>query len=62
MQSLTLDVQRGNVASVMATLPSSRDWSEVGRLPIYFDVGYNLYEFFLLSFLVSFFVHCFNIA
>ena len=34
VQRLALDVQRGNVASVMATLPSSKDWSEVGRLPI----------------------------
>ena len=34
VQRLALDVQHGNVASVMATLPSSKDWSEVGRLPI----------------------------
>ena len=33
VQRLALDVQRGNVASVMATLPSTKDWSEVGLLP-----------------------------
>ena len=35
IQRLAIDVQRGNAASVMATLtlPSSRDWSEVVLLP-----------------------------
>ena len=33
IQRLAIDIQRGNGASVMATLPSSRDWSEVVFLP-----------------------------
>ena len=33
-QKLSLDVQRGNVASIMATLPSTRDWGEFGLLPV----------------------------
>ena len=33
VQRLVLDVQRGNVASVMAMLPSTKDWSEMGLLP-----------------------------
>ena len=44
VQRLTLDVQRVNVASVM----SNRDWSEVGRLPVYCSVGYSLNEYFFL--------------
>ena len=33
VQRLALDVQRRNVASIMAMLPSTKDWSEVGLLP-----------------------------
>ena len=33
IQRLAIDVQKGNAASVMATLPSSWDWSEVVLLP-----------------------------
>ena len=32
IQRLAIDVQRGNVASVMATIPATKDWGEVGRL------------------------------
>ena len=34
IQRLAIDVQRGNAASVLATLPCSRDWLEVGYLPL----------------------------
>ena len=34
VQRLALDIQRGNVASVMATLPSTKDWEEMGLLPV----------------------------
>ena len=33
IQRLAIDVQRGNVASIMATIPSSRDWREISNLP-----------------------------
>ena len=33
IQRLAIDVQRGNAASVRATLPSTKDWVEVGFLP-----------------------------
>ena len=33
IQLLAINVQRGNVASVMATIPYSRDWGEVSNLP-----------------------------
>jgi len=33
IQHLAIDVQRGNTASVMATLPPTKDWVEVGFLP-----------------------------
>ena len=33
IQRLTLDVQCGNAAAVLGTIPSARDWSEVGILP-----------------------------
>ena len=33
IQRLAIDVQRGNVASIMATIPSSRDWGEISNLP-----------------------------
>ena len=33
IQRLAIDVQRGNVASVMATIPSSRDWEEISNVP-----------------------------
>ena len=32
IQRLAIDVQRGNAASVMATIPATKDWGEVGRL------------------------------
>ena len=34
VQRLAIDVQRGNAASVMATLPSSKSWDEMGVLPL----------------------------
>ena len=34
VQRLALDIQRGNVASVMATLPSTKEWEEMGLLPV----------------------------
>ena len=34
IQKLSLDVQRGNIASIMATLPSTKDWGEFGLLPV----------------------------
>ena len=33
IQRLAIGVQRGNVASIMATIPSSRDWGEISNLP-----------------------------
>ena len=33
IQRLAIDVQRGNIASVMATIPSSRDWGDISNLP-----------------------------
>lgn len=33
IQRLALDVQRGNAAAVLGTIPSTRDWGEVGLLP-----------------------------
>ena len=33
IQRFAIDVQRGNVASIMATIPSSRDWGEISNLP-----------------------------
>ena len=32
IQRLAIDVQRGNAASMMATIPATKDWGEVGRL------------------------------
>ena len=34
IQRLALDVQRGNAAAVLGTIPASRDWAEVGLLPL----------------------------
>ena len=34
VQRLALDIQRENVALVMATLPSTKDWEEMGLLPV----------------------------
>ena len=33
IQKVAIGVQRGNAASVMATLPSSQDWTEFASLP-----------------------------
>ena len=33
IQKVAIDVQRGNAASVMATIPSSQDWAEFASLP-----------------------------
>ena len=33
IQNVAIDVQRGNAASVMATIPSSQDWAEFASLP-----------------------------
>ena len=33
IQKVAIDVQRGNAASVMATIPSSQDWEEFASLP-----------------------------
>jgi len=33
IQKIAIDVQRGNAASVMATIPSSQDWAEFVSLP-----------------------------
>ena len=33
IQKIAIDVQRGNAASVMATIPSSQDWAEFTSLP-----------------------------
>ena len=33
IQKVAIDVQRGNAASVMATIPSSQDWTEIASLP-----------------------------
>jgi len=33
IQKISLDVQCGNVVSVMATIPSSQDWAEFASLP-----------------------------
>jgi len=33
IQKIVIDVQRGNAASVMATIPSSQDWAEFISLP-----------------------------
>jgi len=32
IQKIATDVQRGNTASVIATIPSSRDWAEFAIL------------------------------
>ena len=37
IQRLAIDVQRGNAASVMATIPATKDWGDVGRLLIIFS-------------------------
>ena len=34
VQRLALDVQRGNAAAVLGTIPATRDWAEVGLLPL----------------------------
>jgi len=34
IQKIAIDVQRGNAASVMATIPSSQDWAEFVSLPL----------------------------
>ena len=33
IQKVAIGVQRGNAASVMATIPSSQDWAEFASLP-----------------------------
>jgi len=33
IQKIAIDVQRGNAASVMVTIPSSQDWAEIVSLP-----------------------------
>ena len=33
IQKVAIEVQRGNAASVMATIPSSEDWAEFASLP-----------------------------
>ena len=33
IQKVAIDVQRGNAASVMETIPSSQDWAEFASLP-----------------------------
>ena len=33
IQKISLDVQRSNAVSVMATIPSSQDWAEFASLP-----------------------------
>ena len=33
IQKIAIDVQQGNAASVMATIPSSQDWAEFISLP-----------------------------
>ena len=33
LQMVAINVQRGNTASVMATIPSSQDWVEFASLP-----------------------------
>jgi len=38
IQKIAIDVQRGNAASVMATIPSSQDWAEFVSLPPMIDV------------------------
>ena len=58
VQWLALDVQRGNVASVMATLPSGKDWSEFGRLPILYN-NYVLFSVIVvIIFIFIYFLHC----
>jgi len=34
IQKIAIDVQRGNAASVMVTIPSSHDWAEFISLPL----------------------------
>jgi len=34
IQKIAIDVQRGNAASVMATIPSSQEWAEFISLPL----------------------------
>ena len=34
IQRQALDVQRGNAAAVLGTIPATRDWAEVGLLPL----------------------------
>ena len=34
IQKIAIDVQRGNAASVMATIPPSQDWAEFVFLPM----------------------------
>ena len=33
IQKVAIDVQRGNAASVMVTIPPSQDWAEFASLP-----------------------------
>ena len=40
IQRLAIDVQRGNVASVKATIPSSRNWGEVDYHFLYYFYFY----------------------
>ena len=46
IQKIAIDVQRGNAASVMATIPSSQHWVEFASLP---SLSIH-YCFILLSF------------
>ena len=39
VQRFALDIQRGNVASVMATLPSAKDWEEMQCSKLRPDTG-----------------------
>ena len=48
IQRLAIDVQRGNAASVMATIPATKDWAKLG--------DYLLYNFYLLIYLLFFVV------
>ena len=35
IQKVAIDVQRGNAASVMATIPSSQDWQSLPLCPLF---------------------------
>ena len=53
IQKVAIDVQRGNTASVMATIPSSQDWAEFASLK------FPLFEHLLLIYIFLTLFYCY---